>query len=232
MKRVFVLDPDRETQALLRSALTLEGLEVVCHDRLPRALKSMESDPPDAIIIDPSRKAFGGMSVTRKLRDYTAAPIIILSSSYSEAAVVAALQDGADEYLMKPISGSELVARLRAILRRNGLDAERQTADPLKFGNLEISLAHHTVHKSGRKIELSPIEFRLLACLVRQPGKMLSHQVLMARVWGAEYVESRHYLRLYIRYLRGKLEDDPSNPRLILSEWGLGYRFQAATRLP
>ncbi len=232
MKRIFVLDTDQETQALLRSALTLEGLEVVCHDRLPRALKSMESGPPDAIIIDPSLKAFGGLSVTRKLRDYTTAPIIILSSSYSEAAVVAALQDGADEYLMKPISGSELVARLRAILRRNDLDAERQTADPLKFGDLEISLAHHTVHKGGRKIELSPIEFRLLACLVRQPGKVLGHKVLMARVWGAEYVESRHYLRLYIRYLRGKLEDDPSKPRLILSEWGLGYRFQAATRLP
>ena len=232
MKRVFVLDTDQETLALLRSALTLEGLEVVCYDRLPRALKSMESDPPDAIIIDPSPKAFGGLSVTRKLRDHTAAPIIILSSSYSEAAVVAALQAGADEYLMKPISGSELVARLSAILRRNDLDEERQTADPQKFGDLEISLAHHTVHKGGRKIELSPIEFRLLACLVRQPGKVLSHEVLMARVWGAEYVESRHYLRLYIRYLRGKLEDDPSNPRLILSEWGLGYRFQAATRLP
>ncbi len=228
MKRVFVLDTDLETQALLRSALTLEGLEVVCFERLTRALKSIESAPPDAIIIDPGRRAFGGMGVTRKLRDSTAAPIIILSSSYSEAAVVTALQDGADEYLLKPISSSELVARLRAILRRNNLDQEHQPTDPLVFGDLEISLAHHKVQKGGRKIDLSPIEFRLLACLVREPGTVLSHQVLMARVWGAEYVESRHYLRLYTRYLREKLEDDPRHPQLILSEWGLGYRFQPA----
>jgi two-component system KDP operon response regulator KdpE len=166
------------------------------------------------------------MAVCHKLRDYTAAPIIILSSSYSEATVVAALQNGADEYLAKPISDSELVARLRAILRRNSPDLGRLAADSLIFDDLKISLAHHTVHKGGRKIDLSPTEFRLLACLAREPSRVLSHQALMARVWGAEYVESRHYLRLYIRYLREKLEDDPRNPRLILSEWGLGYRFQ------
>lgn len=153
------------------------------------------------------------------------------SSSYSEAAVVAALQNGADEYLAKPISGSELVARLRAILRRNDVGLERQETDSLSFGDLKISLAHHTVHMGGRKIDLSPIEFRLLACLARDAGKVLSHQALMARVWGAEYVESRHYLRLYIRYLREKLEDNPRNPQLILSEWGLGYRFQPPGRL-
>ena len=232
MKRIFVLDTDKETRALLRGSLALEGLDVVCFERLTRALESIKSDPPDAIIIDPRRRSLGGLAATRKLRDFTAAPIIILSSAYSEASVVAALQDGADEYLMKPISRSELVARLRAILRRNDPDLERQAADPLIFGDLEISLAHHTVLKGGRKIELSPIEFRLLACLVKEPDKVLSHQALMANVWGAEYVESQHYLRLYIRYLRGKLEDDPRNPQLILSEWGLGYRFEPAGHLP
>ena len=229
MKRIFVLDTDRETHSLLRGYLALEGFEVVRFERLTTAVKALESGevgPPDAVILDPAGRGIDGLAVCHKLRDYTAAPIIILSSSYSEATVVAALQNGADEYLVKPISGSELVARLRAILRRNGLDPGRQGTDPLILDDLKISLAQHTVSKGGRKIDLSPTEFRLLVCLAKEPGKVLSHQALMARVWGAEYVESRHYLRLYIRYLRGKLEDDPGNPRLILSEWGLGYRFQ------
>lgn len=235
LKRILVLDADQETRALLRGCLTLEGFEVVSFERMTRAVKSLESGevgPPDAIILDPDGRGIGGLAVCHKLRDYTAAPIIILSSSYSESTVVAALQNGADEYLLKPISGSELVARLRAILRRTNPDLGRQATDSLIFGALKISLANHTVHKDGRKIDLSPNEFRLLACLAREPGRVLSHQALMARVWGAEYVESRHYLRLYVRYLREKLEDDPSNPRLILSEWGLGYRFQPPGHLP
>jgi two-component system KDP operon response regulator KdpE len=233
MPRVLLIDSDPRIRRTLRTSLVLDGFTVDWFERgsaALRALKSKEAAPPDAVIIDPAAQGIGGMAACHKLRDYTAAPIIILSSSYSEANVVAALQNGADEYLAKPVSNDELTARLRAILRRSNQNGPQQAVDPLRFGSLEISLDHYSVRKKGRKVDLSPTEFRLLACLVREPGRVVSHRKLMARVWGAEYVESRHYLRLYVRYLREKLEDDPSSPRLILSEWGLGYRFQPPER--
>jgi DNA-binding response OmpR family regulator len=230
MAHVLLIDSDPKTRRAVRASLLLEGFKVDWFERESRALKALKSgavESPDAVILDPTAPGIGGMAVCHKVRDYTDAPIIILSSYYSEASVVAALQNGADEYLAKPVPNEELAARLRAMLRRSNLKHGQKAPDPLIAGDLEISLTHHAVHKGGRKIGLSPIEFRLLACLAREPGRVLSHRTLMARVWGAEYVESRHYLRLYIRYLREKLEDDPSNPELILSEWGLGYRLQA-----
>lgn len=233
MGNVLLIDSHPETRRTILAALLLEGFEVNCFGGESSALEALRSKgigSPDAVILDPTAPGIGGIAACHRLRNYTDAPIIILSSSYSEANVVAALQNGADEYLAKPVSNDELAARLRAILRRSSQYEQQQATDALRFGSLEISLDHHSVRKSGRKIDLSPTEFRLLACLVREPGKVVSHRKLMAHVWGAEYVESRHYLRLYIRYVREKLEDDPSSPRLILSEWGLGYRFQPPER--
>jgi len=227
---VVVIGSDSETIPLLRGFLRLAGFEPVWFDRHDKALKAFESgelSPPDAIILDISSLHGDGLEACQKVRDYSSAPIVVvLSSGYSEANVVAALGSGADECLAKPIRNGELVARLHALLRRSQLNGDRP-ADPLIVDDLEISLAHHVVRKRGCKVDLSPLEFRLLVCLAREPGTLLSHRTLMARVWGAEYVECRHYLRLYIRYLREKLEDDPSDPKLILSEWGMGYRLQA-----
>jgi len=225
---VIVIVSVSQTIPLLCGHLRLAGFEPVWFDRYDKALNALESgglSPPDAMIVDVSSPYGEGLEACQKLRDYCSAPIVVLSSGYSEANVVAALGSGADEYLAKPIRNGELVARLHAMLRRSRLNGDRP-GDPLLVGDLEISLAHHVVMKNGRKVDLSPLEFRLLVCLAREPGTLLSHRTLMARVWGAEYVESRHYLRLYIRYLREKLEDDPSDPKLILSEWGMGYRLQ------
>ena len=226
---VLLIDADKESAPLLSGFLRLVGFEVKYFERDIAALNALETSsvqPPDVIIIDPNAPGMSGLGVCQRLRSFSPAPIIVLSSSYSEANVVAALQSGADEYLAKPVSHAEMAARLHAVLRRTGSENGRHPSDPLCVGDLYISLSDHAVRKGSRKIDLSPIEFRLLRCLVREPGKLLSHRTLIARVWGPEYVESRHYLRLYIRYLREKLEDNPGDPKLILSEWGMGYRFQ------
>lgn len=207
----------------------LEGFETDWFEREPRAMEALANGAtgsPDVVLVDPFGPGVGGLSVCQKLRNYTSAPILILSRSYAERDIVTALQNGADEYLAKPVSKTELAARLRALVRRASTHQQSLTASFQQFGDLEISLPRHLVRKGGRKIELSPTEFRLLACLVQEPNRVVSHRSLMTRVWGAEYVESRHYLRLYIRYLREKLEDDPAHPSLIVSEWGMGYMLQ------
>ncbi len=228
--RLLVIDADPSGQPALRGYLTLEGFEVDWFDQERNAWQALAGGgigSPDIIIADPFAPGFSGLSLCRKLRNYTTAPILILSWSYCERDVVAALQAGADEYLAKPVSSTELAARLRALVRRADNHRQQQNSALLQFSDLEISPAQHQVRKGGKKINLSPTEFRLLACLVQERDRVVSHRTLMTRVWGAEYVESRHYLRLYIRYLREKLEDDPADPKMILSEWGMGYRFQA-----
>lgn len=230
---VLVIDSDRESALPTVGFLRLLGFDVVRFERDVSALKALkagEVQSPDAIIFDADGPKMHVLSVCERLRHFSSAPIIVLSSSYSEANVVAALQNGADEYLAKPVSHAELAARLQAILRRTGVQNGRRPSDPLVAGDLYMSLSDHAVRKGDRRIDLSPIEFRLLRCLASDPGKLLSHRTLIARVWGPEYVECRHYLRLYIRYLREKLEDEPSNPKLILSEWGMGYRLKLPAR--
>jgi two-component system KDP operon response regulator KdpE len=230
---VLVIDADRQSALPTVGFLRLLGFDVVRFERdisALKALKAGEVQSPDVVIFDADGPKMQMPSACERLRDFSSAPIIVLSSSHSEADVVAALQNGADEYLAKPVSHAELAARLQAMLRRAGAQNGRRPADPLVAGDLYVSLSDHAVRRGGRKIDLSPIEFRLLSCLARDPGKLLSHRTLIARVWGPEYVECRHYLRLYIRYLREKLEDDPSNPKLVLSEWGMGYRLKLPGR--
>ncbi len=164
------------------------------------------------------------LEACESIRARTECPLMVLSGRGEELLLTRALGTGVDEYLVMPVGQRELTARIEAMLRW----ARRQVAlsDTRQVGSLALSAADHSVTRDGRRTYLSPIEFRLLACLASAPGKVLTHQTLMLRAWGAEYVDSRHYLHLYIRYLREKLEEDPANPRMILSEWGVGYRLQ------
>ncbi len=162
------------------------------------------------------------------MRAQTERPIVVMSERSDELLITRVLAAGIDEYLVLPIGARELAARIEAMLRRmNHYNGLRETN---RIGGLILSSTDLSAECNGRKVFLSPIEFRLLSCLASAPGKVFTHQTIMARVWGAEYVDSRHYLRVYIRYLREKLEDDPTKPQMILSEWGIGYRLQPPGR--
>ena len=167
------------------------------------------------------------LAMCRRLRDSYPVPIVACSMSSREQDVVRALDAGADDYLAMPIRAVELMARLRAVLRRLG-DNGKISANGQRMvaGDIEILLDEQKAFRRGAEIELSPIEFKLLALLVRETGRPVSHSKLIAHVWGPEYVDCRHYLRLYVRYLRAKLEDSPQSPELIQNEWGVGYRFE------
>ena len=205
--------------------LSAEGdYEVVTCPLSQPAGRLIEELQPDLILLEPPSHEELVPATCETVRRLTERPIVVLSDQGSELAITRALAAGADEYLVLPIGAGELIARISALVRRmSGNNAGNGT---IEVGGLTLVPDDQSAELGDRKVFLSPIEFRLLSCLVTSYGKVVTHDALMSRVWGAEYVDSRHYLHLYIRYLREKLEPDPASPRMILSEWGIGYRFQ------
>jgi len=190
----------------------------------------LEDLRPDVVLMTAPGQTGPLVAACEAARAETDAPLVVLSKLADESAIARALATGIDEYLVLPIGDLELVARVEALLRR--LRRHRAFEETLQIGDLVLSTADHIVTKAGQRIVLSPIEFRLLLCLASAPGKVFTHETLMSRVWGAEYVDARHYLYLYVRYLREKLEDEPTRPELILSEWGVGYSLRAPSIAP
>ena len=179
---------------------------------------------PDLVVLDLGLPDCSGMEFIRQLRIWSTVPILILSARAGETDKVAALDAGADDYLTKPFGIAELLARSRALLRRN----LRETASPVRcFGDVEIDLARRVVTRSGRSLRLTPLEYRLLATLVANDGKVLTHKQLLRDVWGPGYAEQVHYLKVYVGRLRQKIETDPARPCYLLTETGVGYRFKS-----
>jgi two-component system KDP operon response regulator KdpE len=163
----------------------------------------------------------------KRIRAWSALPILILSARSAEADKVAALDAGADDYVTKPFGAGELAARIRVALRHAARSANQDEAETLHFGNIEVDLQRRLVRADGREVHLTPIEFRLLGCLARHAGMVLTHRHLLREVWGPSYVDQSHYLRIYMKQLRHKLEPDPTRPRFLLTETGVGYRLAA-----
>ncbi len=184
----------------------------------------VEEFGPDLLLLSPPSDEDRLLQACESVREQTERPVVVLSERREESLVARALATGVDEYLCLPMGSRELTARIEAILRRTG---RREVSSGVRqVGDLVLRPDESCVQLNGKRISLSPTELRLLSCLTASPGRVLTHDALMARVWGAEYVDSRHYLRLYIRYLREKLEPTPGDPRMIISEWGIGYRFE------
>jgi two-component system KDP operon response regulator KdpE len=222
--RLLLLYTDAAHAAALFQRLPGEDYEVISCPVSAPVDGWMEELQPDLILLDPPPEQKQLLKTCEALRAQTERPIVVLSERSEELLVARVLAAGIDEYLVQPIGERELTARIEAMLRR--MRRYGGPAQTNQLGGMILSSSDLSAELDGRRTFLSPIEFRLLACLASAPGKVLTHQTLMARVWGAEYVDSRHYLRLYIRYLREKLEEDPAQPQMILSEWGVGYRFQ------
>jgi two-component system KDP operon response regulator KdpE len=191
---------------------------------LQRGLIEAGTRKPDLVILDLGLPRGDGTDFIREVRAWSTMPIVVLSARVEEHDKVEALDAGADDYLTKPFGVAELLARVRAGLRRHTRAGEGE-APVVRLGEVVVDLANHRVSKGDQDIHLTQIEFRLLAALLRHPGKVLTHRQLLREVWGPSHVEHSHYLRIYMGHLRQKLEDDPARPKHLITETGIGYRF-------
>ncbi|APR94236.1 transcriptional regulator [Pandoraea thiooxydans] len=225
---MVVIEDEKQIRRFLRASLEAEGMQVHEADTGRQGLIEAATRKPDLAIVDLGLPDIDGLEVIRELRTWSALPIIVLSARSEEREKVAALDAGADDYLSKPFGVSELLARIRAQLRRHyraGSASEAQ-GESFAFGDIELDLVRRRVVRGGVAIHLTPIEYRLLVTLVRHAGRVLTHRQLLKEVWGPSHVDSNHYLRIYMGHLRQKLEVDPAQPRHILTETGVGYRLE------
>ena len=231
-RTVLLVEDDRALRQMLAQALETEGYRVAQTGSLEEgvaqfsALSARPGMPgPDLVIVDLGLPDGEGEQLIRWVRSgSTSLPIIIISARYDDNSKVHLLDAGADDYLVKPFSISELLARLRVALRHRRV-ADSEPLELYRQRDVEIDLVRHRVLRQGEIVRLTPTEFRLLARLVRQAGQVVTHRQLLQDVWGPEFVEHTHYLRLYMAQLRGKLEADPSRPALLITEPGVGYRL-------
>lgn len=230
--RILLVEDDLSLREVLKQSLELEGFSVDSHSTLAGAsaalayhLSTLRSPDTFSIaIVDLGLPDGDGSTLIRLLRERSNLPVLVISAREDDLSKIHLLDAGADDYLVKPFSIGELKARIRVALRRQSKDSPALT-DDIRIGVLEINLPKRQVKRSGERIHLTPTEFNLLARLLSQAGQVVTHRQLLNDVWGAEYVEHVHYLRLYMTQLRAKLENDPAAPELLLTETGVGYRF-------
>jgi two-component system KDP operon response regulator KdpE len=221
--RVLVVDDEPQILRALQTTLRGAGYEVDTAATADAALTTAAVKPPEAVILDLVLPDRSGIEVCRELRGWTAVPILILSAVGEERQKVAALDAGADDYVTKPFGVDELLARLRAALRR----AQPSREPVITVGELTIDLEKHAVLREGEPIKVTPTEFDLLRFFAENEGKLLTHRMILREVWGPAYQIESHYLHVYVSQLRRKIEPDPTRPRYILTEPGAGYRFVA-----
>ncbi|MGH2535042.1 MAG: response regulator [Thermomicrobiales bacterium] len=222
-QRVLIVDDEPQIRRALRTALTGHGYAVEVAEDGETALTTLATWLPAVVVLDLVMPGIDGFEVVRQARTWTNVPIIVLSARGQERDKVQALDLGADDYLTKPFGIEELLARVRAVLRRAGEPGETR----LIVGDVVIDVARHVVTKSGTEVHLTPTEYDLLRVLAANAGKVLTHRQLLERVWGGYAAENSQQLRVYVNYLRRKLEDDPARPRLLVTEPGVGYRLRS-----
>lgn len=221
---LLLVEDEAQMRRFLRAALTSHGYRLVEAQRGGEVVGLATSHNPELVLLDLGLPDIDGFEVTRQLREFSQVPIIVLSARGREDDKVAALDAGANDYVTKPFGMNELLARIRVALRtRQGLATDEPV---LEFEGLEIDFARHEVLREGEPVKLTRLEFKLLGCLARHAGKVLTHRQLLQEVWGPLHGDDTHYLRVYMANLRKKLERDPAAPRYLLTEPGVGYRMK------
>lgn len=223
---ILVIDDELQIQRALRTILTEKGFRVTTASRGEEGLALAAANEPDLVILDLGLPDMDGVAVCTRLREWTQCPIIVLSVRDSERDKVAALDNGADDYLTKPFGIEELLARVRVALRHSA-HRKGEQSKVVKAGPLTIDLAWHIIKRGDEEIKLTGTEYKLLAYLAAHHGRVLTHQSILTHVWGPADADHTEYLRVYMRQLRKKLEEDPERPQYILTEPGIGYRFIA-----
>jgi two-component system, OmpR family, KDP operon response regulator KdpE len=221
--RVLVVDDEPQIVRGLRVILQNAGYRVEEATTKREALDSVSIRPPDAIVLDLKLPDGDGVEVLTDVRRWSQIPVVVLSAVGDEEQKVRALDAGADDYVTKPFGTEELLARMRAVLRRRSEEGE----SAVRVGELEIDLADRSVRRDGEDVHLTPIEFDLLAKLAEHPGRLVTHRQLLQEVWGPGYEDETQYLRVHFAHVRAKVEPDPSNPRYVITEPGIGYRLKA-----
>ncbi|HOB46032.1 MAG TPA: two-component system response regulator KdpE [Zoogloea sp.] len=222
---ILIVEDECQIRRFVRTALEREGMRVGEAGTRRDGLIEAGRCKPDLVVLDLGLPDGDGAQFVEDFRAWSSAPVLVLSARSTENDKIGVLDAGADDYLTKPFSVGELLARVRALLRRgrNGAEAE---AALVAFGDVEVDFSRRQVTRGGELVKLTPIEYRLLGVLIANAGKVLTHRHLLREIWGPAYSDSSHYLRIYVGHLRHKLEDDPAQPRHFLTETGVGYRFQ------
>jgi two-component system KDP operon response regulator KdpE len=223
--KVLVVEDEAEIRRFVRMALELDGFEVSEADGVRRGLIEAATRRPDLVILDLGLPDGNGVDLIRDLRGWSDVPVVVLSARTSEHDKIGALDAGADDYLVKPFSAGELLARVRAHLRRRSSAGVTDGSAVIEFGDLKIDLQRRTVERAGQPLHLTPIEYRLLTHLAGHPHCVLTHRQVLHAVWGPNHSEDTHYVRVYMGHLRRKIEADPAQPRHLVTETGIGYRF-------
>ena len=221
---LVVIEDDPQIRRFLRTGLSAEPFRIFEAETGKDGLVEAATRKPDLIVLDLGLPDIDGVDVVTRLREWYTRPIIILSARSNEQEKIKALDAGADDYLTKPFGVGELMARIRVALRRTSRE-DRPGETSFSFGDVKIDLAARRVFRSGSEVHLTPNEYRLLTTLIRHAGKVCTHRLLLAEVWGPSHIEHGHYLRIYMAQLRHKLEDDPTHPRFLRTEVGVGYRL-------
>jgi two-component system KDP operon response regulator KdpE len=228
--KILVVDDDPVFGRLVERVLSQKGYEVLNASNGEEGLRFLFNHRPDMVLLDVVMPRMDGWQTCRRIRDISDVPIIMLTAhEQDEEDVVRGLDCGADEYLAKPVGGEELVARVRAVMRRAELPFPQEEKEiTFSDGFLTVDIAQRQVSTNGKRVRLTPIEFRLLALLVQNAGHILTHEQLLEKVWGWEYTNDLDYVRIYIWHLRQKIEPDPAQPKYIITEPGVGYCFRKA----
>ena len=223
---ILLIEDEPQMRRFLRTALDANDYRLVEAETAKEGLAQAAARNPDVILLDLGLPDRDGLEVARELRGWSATPIIVLSARGREEDKVRALDLGADDYLTKPFGVEELLARIRGALRHAALPPGAGPGPVFEAGDLRVDLAARRITRAGQEIHLTPTEYKLLTTLVRHAGKVLTHRQLLKEVWGANYVNQSHYVRVYLGQLRQKIEADPARPRLLLTEPGVGYRLK------
>ena len=225
--RILVVDDELGVIKFVRAALTANDYEVLTALNGAEALQTFETKPPDLVILDIIMPKLDGFEVCRRLREWSQVPIIILSARSDESDIVKGLGLGADDYMSKPFGPSELIARVKAVLRRTQVVGTIQTQPSFNNDGLEINFIERRVTAGGHVVKLTPTEYNLLQELALNSNKVLTHKMLLHKIWGPEYEDEKEYLHVFIGRLRKNLEPDPQNPRYITTISGVGYQFSS-----
>ncbi|MEJ2487108.1 MAG: response regulator transcription factor [Anaerolineales bacterium] len=222
---VLVVDDEKSLRDFIQRNLEIRGYRVWTAGNGLEALAIFDQEYINLVILDVMMPNMDGLEALRKVREKSTVPVIVLSALGEERDKVTALNLGADDYLTKPFGVNELLARVRAVQRRMEWGDSGETAERLVYGDISIDIENHTLLVAGKALEVTPTEFNLLVLLMRNAGKVLTHQMILKKVWGPEYGQEAEYLRVYVGRLRQKIEKDPSQPQHLITEHGIGYRF-------